>query len=336
VNGLARNSERTVAASHLFRAAVPARDLPPGDPTYGCDEATLRAIQPPAEVPGFVDFWQSTSQAAQAVPLRLRTRADPTRHPTHDVRVVGWDSFGGVQVGGWLLEPRQGPAQRAVIIGHGYGGRSSVQTSWLPADTVGLFWCAPGFNLSARSDIPGIAAQHVLHGIAHRDTYVIRACVASAWSATRVVLELFPQVAGRCYFHGISFSAGVGALALPWDASIRAAALEIATFGHHPWRQRCPNQGSGEAVRQYRAQHPEVDHVLAFYDAAVAARHIHIPVVAAPALADPMVPPPGQWAIVNGLAGPVSLCPFTTGHSPNLHLVREYRRFRMALSERFR
>ncbi len=317
-------------------AAVPSQDVAPGDPSYGCDQVTLRAIQPPAEIPEFSAFWQSTKQAADAMPLAVHTRADAGTHPTHAVRVVTWESFGGVQVGAWVLEPRQGPAQRAVIIGHGYSGRSSLLTAWLPADTVGLLWCAPGFNLSARADIPGVAAQHVLHGIAHRDTYVLRTCVASLWSASRVLRELFPQVAGRCYFHGISFSAGLGALALPWDPSIQAAALEIPTFGHHPWRQRCPNSGSGEAVRHYQAQYPEVADVLAFYDAAVAARHICIPVIIAPALADPLVPPPGQWAIANALAGPVTLCPLTTGHSPNPHLVREYRQLRLALSERFR
>jgi cephalosporin-C deacetylase len=59
--------------------------------------------------------------------------------------------------------------------------------------------------------------------------------------------------------------------------------------------------GSGAAVRRYYAEHPDVTSVLAYYDAAVAALHIDIPVMVSPARFDPAVPPPGQFAVANAI-----------------------------------
>ena len=43
--------------------------------------------------------------------------------------------------------------------------------------------------------------------------------------------------------------------------------------------------------------------VLQYFDAATAAAHMRIPVMVAAALFDPAVPPPGQFAVFNCLAG---------------------------------
>ena len=43
--------------------------------------------------------------------------------------------------------------------------------------------------------------------------------------------------------------------------------------------------------------------MLAYYDAATASRHTRIPVLVGAALFDPAVPPPGQFAVYNALAG---------------------------------
>lgn len=307
----------------------------PFDPTYGCDAAALRAIRPPAEVADFGAFWQATYAETRAVPAAVTLEAVTDTHPTHRVRGIAFTTLGGHRVGGWLLEPRTDVPARGLVIGHGYGGRSDPGTGWLPADAVALLPCAPGFHRSARADLPDVAHRHVIHGIAHRDTYLIRFCVASLWSAASVLLDLHPQLAGRLYFHGGSFGGGLGALAVPWDDRFQAACLEVPTFGHHPWRLRCPCVGSGEAVRSYQAAHPEVVDVLAYYDAAVAATRARVPLIGVPAFFDPAVPPPGQWAVINGWAGPVDVCPITAGHFDNPHAVAEYRSQREAMRARF-
>ncbi len=306
----------------------------PFDPTYGCDAAALAAIRPPEEVGDFAVFWQTTFAETMAVPIEVALESVTARHPTHRVSGISFTTLGGYRVGGWLLEPLTGVPVRGMVIGHGYGGRSDPSTGWLPRDAAAILPCAPGFHRSARSDLPAVADRHVVHGIAQRDTYLIRFCVASLWSAASALLSIHPQIAGRLSFHGGSFGGGLGALALPWDARFHAACLEVPTFGHHPWRLRCPCVGSGESVRRYHREHPEVVEVLAYFDAAVAATHCRIPVVAVPAFFDPAVPPPGQWAVINGLAGPVDLCPVTAGHFDNPHAVAEYRRLRAAMQAR--
>jgi len=306
----------------------------PFDPTYGCDEVALRAIRPPALPAGFADFWRATRAATDAVPLRLERLPAADEHRTHRVSMVRFDTLGGHRIGAWLLEPRVGAGELGLIVGHGYGGRSGPELGFLPRQAVALLPCAPGFDLSAHPDLPDVAERHVLHGIADRETYLIRACVASLWSAATALVALHPEVAGHLAYHGSSFGGGLGALALPWDDRFGSAFLEVPTFGHHPLRLQCLCVGSGEAVRRWRATHPEVVEVLRFYDAAGAATLIDRPVLCAPALFDPAVPPPGQWAVANALPRG-EILPLTAGHHDNPHGNREQRRLREALKRRF-
>jgi cephalosporin-C deacetylase len=53
---------------------------------------------------------------------------------------------------------------------------------------------------------------------------------------------------------------------------------------------------------------------LAYYDAASAAQWVRIPMHIGAALFDPVVAPPGQFAIFNALAGPKELFVLDAGH----------------------
>lgn len=76
-----------------------------------------------------------------------------------------------------------------------------------------------------------------------------------------------------------------------------------------------PSLGSAGAVQEFARSHPGVPQAtLQWYDAAVAARHITIPVHCACALEDPAVPPVGQFAIYKALAGPKQLFVLDAGH----------------------
>jgi cephalosporin-C deacetylase len=114
---------------------------------------------------------------------------------------------------------------------------------------------------------------------------------------------LYPEIAGALHYAGASFGGGIGALALPWDRRFLRAYLDVPSFGNHPLRVQLPCTGSGESVRRHYRTHPEALEVLAYFDAATAARHLRIPVFVAAALSDPAVPPPGQFAVYNALAG---------------------------------
>jgi cephalosporin-C deacetylase len=288
----------------------------PFDPTYGYDEARLLTVTAPEGPADFASFWQRTYEETRAIPLALKKRRIESRLPGFEVYEIEFDSLGGVRIGGWLTVPVQRPVTRGIVVGHGYGGRD------VPAfepSAVAISPCARGFNRSAQAGIPGEAFRHVLHGIRNRETYSHRGCVADLWSAASALLELYPEVEEKLDYSGSSFGGGIGALALPWDKRFRKAFLEVPSFGNHPLRIQMPCIGSGEAVRSYYRRHPEVMEVLAYFDAATAARSIKIPVFAAPALFDPAVPPPGQFAVCNVLAGPKELFIHQTGHFPSPH-----------------
>lgn len=295
------------------------------------DDAGLRAIRPPPAVADFAAFWSATRAEAAAVAPDIELSDRVGEHRGHGVRIVRFTVLGGHRTGAWLLEPREPPA-RALVVGHGYGGRTAPDAAIAPRDAVVLLPCAPGFGLSRAADLPGSAERHVLHGIGARATYLIRACVAQLWAAADVLQALHPVATARLQYHGTSFGGGLGALALPWDARFRAAWLDLPTFGHQPLRLCTPCLGSGEAVRAWHGRHPEAADVLAYYDAAVAATRIAVPVVCSPARVDEVVPPAGQWAVANALPQG-RIVPRSIGHGAGPDGVADWRAILHAVRE---
>ncbi len=266
-------------------------------------------VPQPAEPADFTAFWRRVRNEVVAVPTRATLAAEGVRGGRR-MSAIAWVQRDGVRVGGWLVEPATA-ARGALVIGHGYAGRATPDAAGLPVDFIGLFPCMPGFNRSAQPGIPATADAHVLHGIGDRDAYVLRDCVEASWRAFDVLAERYPGL--PLFYLGTSFGGGLGALLLPWEARCTAAALEVPTFGNHPVRLATPCTGSGEAVRRHHAQHPGIADVLAYYDAAVAARHIRCPVLVAPADIDPAVPPAGQWSVARAIPGAV-IHPLSAGH----------------------
>lgn len=290
------------------------------DPTYGYDLDALRRVPAPEGPDDFDAFWRETYAEARGVPLRLERRPVPCADARFRVWEVNFDAWGGVRLGGWLAVPAAGPVERGLVVGHGYGGREAP--ALVPGVAV-LSPCARGFHLSARADLPDEAMRHVVHGIARRETYLHRGCAADLWAAASALLEFYPETAPRLGYRGASFGGGIGALALPWDGRFTRACLDIPSFGNHPLRVTLPCTGSGEAVRRLYLERPDVLDVLAYFDSATAARRLNIPVVVAAALADATVPPPGQFAVHNGIPGEKELFVRQIAHSGTLTEVRE-------------
>jgi cephalosporin-C deacetylase len=275
----------------------------PFDPTYGYDLAHLLEVPSPEGPRDFEDFWRGTYEEARAVPLNLQSRQIASASTGHDLLEVEYDSLGGVRIGAWLAVPPDGKFERAVVCGHGYGGREGPEFPLPGPLTAAIFPCKRGFHRSAHPFIPGHSAGHVLHGIASRETYAHRGSVADIWGAASALIGLYPRAAERLHYQGASFGGGIGAMALPWDPRFERGFLDVPSFGNHPLRLGLPCNGSGEAVRLKYQRHPEILEVLRYFDAATAARHIRIPILAACALFDPAVPPPGQFAVFNALGG---------------------------------
>lgn len=307
----------------------------PFDPAYGHTLETLLRVPAPEGPVDFDGFWRGLHTAARAVPPAPVMRPAGTLEG-FDVFDVEFTSLGGVRIGGWMTRPRSGPVERGFVVGHGYGGREQPD-GWLPAPrAAAIFPCLRGQSRSRQPDIPELAAGHVLHGIGSRGTYVHGGCATDLWCAASALLALCPDAGSRLDYLGGSFGGGIGALALPWDDRLRSAHLSVPSFGNHPLRLTLPCVGSGESVRAYHdAGHPEVVDVLRYFDAATAARRVRVPVLVSAALFDPAVPPPGQFAVYNGLAGPKELFVLAAGHFEHPGLADEDRRLREALTRFF-
>jgi cephalosporin-C deacetylase len=305
----------------------------PFDPTHGYDLDALLAVAAPEPPADFASFWRDLQARARVVTVAPTLRELPSPQPRARMFAVAFTSLDGIRIGGWLTRPRGEPVERGVVVGHGYGGRAGPDFH-LPFRRAALiFPCARGISRSACAEISGNPDDHVLHGIERRETYVQGGCAAdTVWCAATALLELFPMAARRLDYLGISFGGGLGALALPWDERFHRAHLNVPSFGHHPLRLALPCVGSGEAVRRYQQRTGRALATLRYFDAAVAAGHLRIPVHVAAARFDPAVPPPGQFAIYNALAGHRELFVLQAGHFDHGGQAAEDARLRDALA----
>lgn len=288
--------------------------MPEFDPTHGYSPTQLLSVPIPTPPADFAAFWQSTYASIIREPLNITRRRVASPTPRFELWEVEWDSLGGVRIGGWLSIPVDGKFERGTVVGHGYGGRSEPHFRVEGPPGAVISPCARGFDRSAHAGIPDKSAEHVVHGIESRETYLHRGCVADYWTAASVLLELYPQCANRLDYYGASFGGGMGALLLPWDHRFQRAYLDVPSFGNYPLRVHLPCSGSGDAVSRRFRKDPKIMDVLAYYDAASAAQFIDIPVFVAAALSDPFVPPAGQFAVYNALKCRKELFVRQTGH----------------------
>ncbi len=286
----------------------------PFDPTYGYDLSDLLAVEPPAPPADLDRFWSARYDAAMAVDPAPRFTLSRQQHARWQMLDLYYRSTDDMTIGGWLLVPRDRPAVRGLVVGHGYGGRDGPDTHLPVEDAALLFPCFRGLSRSARHPISQDPNWHVLHDIDKRDRYILGGCVEDLWLGVSALLTLFPWLEGRIGYAGISFGGGIGALAIPWDQRIARGHLNLPTFGHHRLRLTLPSVGSVAAVQRFHRHHPEVMKTLAYYDAAATAQRVKVPMHVAAALLDPMVPPPGQFAVYNAVASRKQLFTLSAGH----------------------
>ncbi len=306
------------------------------DPTYGYSLDQLLAIKTPKEPKDFESFWQKRYERALAV--APQPHATVISEDTQGWRVfdIGYSSTDNFPIRGWLLVPASGAVKRGFIVGHGYGGRNEPDFHLPFKDAALLFICCRGLARSAQPSISSEPKWHVLHDIDRKDHYILGGCVEDIWLAVTVLLTLFPGLAGHLGYLGISFGGGIGALALAWESRISKGHLNIPTFGHQPLRLRLATNGSANSVQQYYQKHKkQALQVLRYYDAALAAKRMAMPVHCACAKYDPCVAPPGQFAIYNALPGEKQLFILDAGHHNYSNQAQQERELIKELDEFF-
>ena len=287
----------------------------PFDPSYGYSLAALLAVGAPQPPEDFEEFWMARyDKALETDPAPVLTAKGRVKQGWR-VHEMAHQSTGGARIGGWCLTPASGNVERVMVVLHGYGGREGPDFHWPFENTALLFPCARGIGRSPHPPVSANPLWHVLHDIQDRDLYLHGRCVEDVWLGVSAALRLFPQTAGRVGLIGVSFGGGIGAMALAWDERIARAHFNVPSFGNHPLRLTLETTGSGAAVQAAHRRHPEVvERTLSYHDAAVAARWIRVPVHFACAGFDPMVAPPGQFAIYNSIRTEKQLFVQRAGH----------------------
>lgn len=272
----------------------------PFDPAYGQTLEQLLEVESPLPPEDFADFWNERYRRASSLDPDARiTRVRTARgRELHD---LSYRSTGDVSINGWVLTPEDGRVERGFICGHGYGGIAAPDYT-LPFANAALFFPSlRGLGRSTLAEVSADPMRHVLSGIEDRSRYIHGGCVDDTWLAVSALEQLFPGVEDRIGLLGISFGGGIGMMALPWDHRIRAAHFEVPSFGNQPLRLTLPTVGSGAAVIRHHERHPEILETLRYFDSAAAARFADVPVQIAAAAFDPVVAPPGQFAVYNSL-----------------------------------
>jgi cephalosporin-C deacetylase len=271
------------------------------DPTYGLTLKELRAIAPPEAPEGFDEFWSARYSRALAIDPGPVLKKSRLAHPKWQVFDITYLSSGAFPIRGWLLLPKQGELKRGLVVGHGYGGRDAPNFDIPVEETAVLFPCFRGMSLSARPPISSDPSFHVLHDIDKPERYIIGGCADDLWVAVTTLGLLYPHLARRIGYSGISFGGGIGGLAIPFDDRIDRGHLSLPTFGHQELRLKLPSIGSAAAVQAYQARYGNALPTLRLHDSAVAAGRITVPMLMSVALFDPAVAPPCQFAVANAL-----------------------------------
>jgi cephalosporin-C deacetylase len=313
------------------------------DPTYGYSLQQLLTVGTPKEPKEFDSFWQRRYEKALTLDPLPQTKLIDENRLGWQVLDIGYISTDNFPIYGSLLLPVSGVIKRGFIMGHGYGYNGLDESDFqLPFnDAAFLFPSFRGLALSAQLSISADPYWHVLHDIDQRDRYILGGCVEDVWLSVSAMLTLFPKISGHLGYMGISFGGGIGALALAWETRIARGHLNVPSFGHHLLRSRLPSNGSANSVQQYcRTHKKQTLNVLRYYDAAIAAKRIAIPMHCACAVFDPCVAPPGQFSIYNALPGEKHLFVLEAGHHdyPNMsqqtaELLKELNTFFAPLSE---
>ena len=290
------------------------------DPSYGYTIEQLLTVRSPKAPKDFDDFWQQRYQRALLINPQLYLNCIAENQSGWQVFEASYTSTDEFMVRGWLLLPVSGEIKRGFIVGHGYGGRDGPDFHFPFKDAALFFPCFRGLGLSTSTVISAEPYWHVLHNIDDKARYVIGGCVEDVWLATSALLGFLPDLKGHLGYMGISFGAGVGVLALAFDSRMSRGHFNVPTFGHQSLRLRLLTNGSAQSVQNYCQTHKkQVLEVLRYYDAAIAAQRIKIPIHCACAMFDPCVVPPGQFAIYNALNCEKQLYALEAGHHQYSH-----------------
>lgn len=273
----------------------------------------------------FDAFWSRTLKAALAQPLGAVFEPHP--YPARGVRVrrATFDGFEGGRIAGWLLEPETPGRHPALVVYHGYSGRSPGVFHLLP-------WALQGFvvlgvdcrgqcggSTDAAVYPEGHCPGYMTAGILDKETYYYRYVYADGVRAVELVASLDTVDAGRIGVTGVSQGGGL---------SLAAAALApnrvkltgpcvpyLCHYGRAIEIAEYPYREISDYVRSWPDRYETVLETLSYFDNLNLADRIRGRALVSVGLWDVICPPSTIYAVINRMKCPteVLVCP-CTGH----------------------
>jgi cephalosporin-C deacetylase len=286
----------------------------------------LRAYRPEVTEPAdFGAFWAATlaeAREAGGAPAAYRpVEGSPLRAvDAYDVRLPG---FGGQQVAGWLLLPRDagaGDRLPAVITYLGYNtgrGRYFEHLLWASAGYAQLVMDSRGQGDATPDPDPGAAPQaprgFLTRGITDPEQYYYRRLMTDAVRALDA-LRAHPAVdPDRVAVSGGSQGGGLAlAVARRWPAAVAAAVVDVPFLCHIRRAALIAALGPYTELEAYLGQRglgdPEtVFGTLDYFDGLHFAPRAVAPALFSVGLMDPVCPPSTVFAARHRYAGPAEL-----------------------------
>ncbi len=281
----------------------------------------LRVYTPPRMEPSdFGDFWDRTLAAARTFPMNVEMVVYPHQPSTVEVFDVSFPGYGGQEVKGWLILPRQRTGALPCVVEYiGYGGGRGLPFDW-------LLWSAFGYahfvmdtrgqgSLWLPGDTPDIedlvgnpqAPGFMTRGILSPDTYYYRRVFTDAVRAIDAVRSLEQIDASQIVVTGGSQGGGIS-LAVAGLVPDLAGAMPDVPFLCHvkvatEITDRDPYQEIVRFCKIHRARTDRVFSTLAYFDGVNFAARAGCPALFSVGLMDDVCPPRTVFAAYNHYAG---------------------------------
>jgi cephalosporin-C deacetylase len=276
----------------------------------------LLQIKGDTPVEGFKAFWEKQYADARNWKCSYNIESE-LWSPDPDCRIyrLRYTSIDGFSIGAWIVRPAISTG--GALIAHGYGHPATPPLVSTPGRTS-IMPCVRGLGLSQCKEIPWQLGKHALFGFEDPEKYVITGGVRDLWIALTIMVDMFPDTADNILCTGGSLGGAMGAMCIPWDERIHYGDLNIPTLGGRILlaHETSPD-GPGEARRQKALASEAGMRIIDFCNASAAAQFIRVPTLITPALSDPVVPPPGQFAVANAIPEAFRIMRIReAGHSP--------------------
>lgn len=293
----------------------------------------LRTYRPErAEPSDFDAFWQETLRETRAHPLNARFVPAETPLRTLNAYDVTFAGYGGQDVKGWLLLPRERRGELPCVVEFlGYGGGRGFATDWLAFASAGFAHFVMDTRGQGsgwlRGDTPDPEVEggnpqvpgFMTRGILSPRTYYYRRVISDALRAVEAARSFDGVDAARLAVTGVSQGGGLTIAVAGLDAEVQFALPDVPFLCHFERAVRItdalPYAEIAQFCRLHRDRAETALETLGYFDGLHFAARARAEALFSVALMDLTCPPSTVFAAYNHYAGlkDLRLYPFN-GH----------------------